>query len=481
MYCGDETGSFVGDVGSHVARFGYGGDDAPRYVVSSRGVDASGRVLSSCYKFPATDIRTVMQPPSMKDLSITIADTPCIDPVSYLSQGECVYDWEAYQSVWEQALERMMVRHATKHRSRPVSLKTKETETKNAADSTSMDDSSTLNQPVVHPLLLVAPGCTDLASQSNQSQQRKQIQQMTELCMETWQCPALFVAPTPMLAAFAMGRSTATVVDLGAGGCRVTPVVDGLILKQAQRRNGRGGDWLDHVLWHAALSQQATLRPRYQIGKNHTSPLLATTTTNNHTAFHRWAMQDLFREFRTSEYMWPLSLTPPNTVPFSTQSTAYDDATAPLGYQLPDGTTLNVSQDMCQVHELLFSDSTPFIESSSTIPPHATLSNAPLHQLLHESLSAVGDVAMRKELASQIVLVGGMAGVSQLAPALSSRLHWPSAFTPKIHCSPYLEERTSAAWIGGSILTSLGSFQQLWLSQAEYQEYGSTLAVQRFP
>ncbi|GAX26741.1 actin, other eukaryote [Fistulifera solaris] len=458
MYCGDETGSFVGDVGSHVARFGYGGDDAPRYVVSSRGVDASGKVLSSCYKSPETEIRTVMQPPSMKD-------APGIDPVSYLSQGECVYDWDAYQSVWEQALERMMVRHATKHRSRPVSLKTKNAETKNEA----IDDSTTLDQPVVHPLLLVAPGCTDLASASNQ---RKQIQQMTELCMETWQCPALFVAPTPMLAAFAMGRSTATVVDLGAGGCRVTPVVDGLVLKQAQRRNGRGGDWLDHILWHAALSQQATLRPRYQIRQTQPS-------AGNHSAFHRWAMQDMFREFRTSEYMWPLSLTPPTTVPFSSPS--LEDITTPLGYQLPDGTTLNVSQDMCQVHELLFSESTPFIESSATIPPCTTLSNAPLHQLLHESLSAVGDVPVRKELASQIILVGGMSGVSQLASALSSRLHWPSAFTPKIHCSLYLEERTSAAWIGGSILTSLGSFQQLWLSQAEYQEYGSTLAVQRFP
>ena len=476
MYCGDETGSFVGDIGSHVSRFGYGGDDSPRLVVSSRGVDASGRVLSSCYKQPSSnEIRTVMQPPdrTSSDLSKLL-----IDPVSYLSQGECVNDWDAYQSVWEHALERMMVRHATKHRSRPVALKSN---TKNN-DTNSMEiDSTTLDQPVVHPLLLVSPGCTEFASSDN-SKQRKQIQQMTELCMETFQCPAMFVAPTPMLAAFSMGRSTATIVDLGAGGCRVTPVVDGLVLKQAQRRNGRGGDWLDHVLWHAALSQQqgttTALRPRYQVFQN------ATTTTN--TAFHQWSMQDLFQEFRTSEYIWPLSFASSSSssrVPFSTLE---ESTTTPLGYQLPDGTTLNVSQDMCQIHELLFTGDTPFLESStssvsSILQQHQTLSNAPLHQLLHESLSAVGDVVMRKELASHIVLTGGMTGVAQLAPVLSQKLNWPTAFAPKIHCSPYWEERTSAAWIGGSILTSLGSFQQLWLSQAEYQEYGSTLAVQRFP
>jgi len=31
---------------------------------------------------------------------------------------------------------------------------------------------------------------------------------------------------------------------MGDSGCRVTPVVDGLLLKQAQRRNGMGGEWL---------------------------------------------------------------------------------------------------------------------------------------------------------------------------------------------------------------------------------------------
>ena len=35
MYCGDETGSYIGDVGSHTCRFGYGGEDNPKFVVPS--------------------------------------------------------------------------------------------------------------------------------------------------------------------------------------------------------------------------------------------------------------------------------------------------------------------------------------------------------------------------------------------------------------------------------------------------------------
>ena len=35
-------------------------------------------------------------------------------------------------------------------------------------------------------------------------------------------------------------------------------------------------------------------------------------------------------------------------------------------------------------------------------------------------------------------------------------------------------ERRFAVWIGGSILASLGSFQQLWMSKSEYDEIGAS-------
>ena len=35
--------------------------------------------------------------------------------------------------------------------------------------------------------------------------------------------------------------------------------------------------------------------------------------------------------------------------------------------------------------------------------------------------------------------------------------------------------RTFSAWIGGSILTSISSFQSNWITKAEYEEYGATI------
>jgi actin-related protein len=37
------------------------------------------------------------------------------------------------------------------------------------------------------------------------------------------------------------------------------------------------------------------------------------------------------------------------------------------------------------------------------------------------------------------------------------------------------QERKFLVWIGGSILSSLSTFQTMWITKAEYQETGSTI------
>jgi hypothetical protein len=242
-----------------------------------------------------------------------------------------------------------------------------------------------------------------------------------------------------------------------------------------------------------------------------------TTTTNPASAdlarrgiFHRWAMRDLLYEIRTSSptYLQPWCYDP--SVPFvhndagaASAEARQPPALVPRGspeygavgsagaYELPDGTLIDlgsqVGKDLCRIPELLFSDLLPFQSGGgdgSTRPlPYSTLSSMSLPRLVHASLSAVGDVDARRELASNILVTGG----SSLFPNLEQRLSYEvprlvsSAYKTRVTASKNPVERSCAAWIGGSILTSLGSFQQLWLSKAEYEEYGAALAVQRFP
>jgi actin-related protein len=55
--------------------------------------------------------------------------------------------------------------------------------------------------------------------------------------------------------------------------------------------------------------------------------------------------------------------------------------------------------------------------------------------------------------------------LDELVPQMSMKVKLIAPATP--------QERRFSVWIGGSILASLGSFQQLWMSKQEYGEAGS--------
>ena len=81
------------------------------------------------------------------------------------------------------------------------------------------------------------------------------------------------------------------------------------------------------------------------------------------------------------------------------------------------------------------------------------------------------DVDMRKDLYSNIVLSGG----STMFPGIDIRMqkeitnYAPPTMKIKVIAPP---NRKYSTWIGGSILASLSSFQQMWISKAEYDESG---------
>ena len=56
--------------------------------------------------------------------------------------------------------------------------------------------------------------------------------------------------------------------------------------------------------------------------------------------------------------------------------------------------------------------------------------------------------------------------LNELVPQMSMKVKVIAPTTP--------QERRFSVWIGGSILASLGSFQQLWMSKQEYDEVGAS-------
>ena len=525
MYCGDETGSFIGDIGSSVCRFGYGGEDNPKYVVPSYVSDKAHMATSSLSdRVAQQELESILRTPSLSSNEQPQQLEPTTDPNSFLCQGDMIENWDHLLLAWNTSMDILHAKDTLKHTSGGTSYSSAQT------DSTTIDTTGATagDGKCVHPILAVTPGMTHLAGYGPSycnAQRRQQLTKYTEMLMENLEASAVFLAPAPMLSAFSFGRQTSLVVDIGAGGCRVTPVISGLILGQSQKRNGRGGDWLQHITWKALLEQKITPVPRYQLKQHNLNKSTGTALPllqAKQPLFHKWAMQDLMYELMTDDSAMkmkvsnyekevpvpflnpPLPASPSSPPPGSPTKPSSPDAMhidSPGGnedssskYQLPDGTTIDLngqlSKKISTIPDLLFADILPFQSTSASSGTDTTAktttltnSNDPLHKLIRESLLAVGDVDARKELANCITLVGSTSLIPNLDARLSAELSnlLPGFVKPKIVASRYSIERSYSSWIGGSILTSLGSFQQLWLSKTEYEEYGVTLSIQRFP
>jgi actin len=84
------------------------------------------------------------------------------------------------------------------------------------------------------------------------------------------------------------------------------------------------------------------------------------------------------------------------------------------------------------------------------------------------------DLDIRRDLYSNIVMSGGSTMFAGISERLAKELQGlaPAAMKVKVVAPP---ERKYSVWIGGSILSSLSTFQQMWISKAEYDESGPSI------
>ncbi|XP_027071108.1 actin-related protein 4-like [Coffea arabica] len=151
-------------------------------------------------------------------------------------------------------------------------------------------------------------------------------------------------------------------------------------------------------------------------------------------------------------------------------------------YELPDGQTIEIGADRFKAPDILFNPSL-----AQTIPgmenfAETVSSVRGLPQMVLESINKC-DVDIRRELFSSILLAGGTASMQQLKERLEKDLleESPQAARVKVLASGNATERRFSVWIGGSILASLGSFQQMWFSKSEFEEHGASYVQRKCP
>ena len=130
-------------------------------------------------------------------------------------------------------------------------------------------------------------------------------------------------------------------------------------------------------------------------------------------------------------------------------------------YELPDGNIISLQSERFRCPEVLFQPSLVGKEAMG------------IHDTTFRSIMQC-DVDIRRDLYQNIVLSGG----TTMLPGIGERMTKeicalaPSTVKVKVIAPP---ERKYSVWIGGSILSSLSTFQQMWISKAEYDESGPTI------
>lgn len=270
-----------------------------------------------------------------------------------------------------------------------------------------------------HPVLMTEPPLNPIANR----------ERMTLVMFEEFEVPAFYVEIQSVLSMYSFGRMTGCVVESGDGVTCSVPICDGCMISRAILRLDLGGKDLTNYIIRLLIEKGIntfTTTAECEIAKDMKEKLT-------------YVARDFDEETN-------------NAAKISDLTKSYD---------LPDGSSVSISDERLKCPEVLFR---PFLINKQV---------SGIHECTYQSIAKC-EIEYRDELYANILLCGGNSMLSGFPERMTKEL---TALAPSAAIINVVApaERQHSAWIGGSILASSIDFQKTCITKAQYDEVGPSI------
>lgn len=313
---------------------------------------------------------------------------------------------------------------------------------------------------------------------------KKSREMMIETMFELFEVEATYLHNQPTLALFASGLTSGCVVDMGEYSSTVYPVAEGYHLTNASIKVGYGGaNVTQNIAQHfidKGFHQSLRLPVDFVYDRINATSLVHTNIINTNNQLFNFSQSiQVARDIK--EKFGYVSTVPfhSRNLPLSAVSAKKHNKANHASHTLPDGTRVSLPlENLFECTDVLFQPSLMNSDEDG------------LHSAIYKSISKC-DVDLRRSLFSNITLSGGncmlrgmpdriTAELKRLAPATASNYSLGTGVQFKVNRTSWSDSST-AVWKGGSVIASISTFDERWISILDYEEYGSNIVHEKCP